>query len=140
MYKFISKGVLKKYYPNTPFVEITAMDFVRFNKEHWGKGEQYRFFVRRKSDNILVGYINFEPRKDDVPERSLAKLADEPSFMKDALKIALQMFKKMGHPKTFGNVEHDNPKMNHLATSMGMNMVKTVTEDGKELLRYEIEI
>ena len=140
VYEFISKDVLDKYYPDCPFVEPQALDFLRFSKIHWEKGEQYRFLIRRLENKALVGYINIEPRDADVPERSLAKVSSEPGFMSQALGIVLEFAKEMGYAKTFGLVSINNNRMQEFAKKLRMQEAGKVMENGKEFYRYEIVV
>lgn len=138
VFEFISKDVLDKYYPDCPFVEPQALDFLRFSKIHWEKSEQFRFLIRRVSDHSMVGYVNIEPRENDVPERSLAKNSLEPGFMSQALRISLEFAKEMGNPKTFGLVSVNNFRMQEFARRFGMSEIGKVVENGKDFYRYEI--
>ncbi|MBP9818308.1 GNAT family N-acetyltransferase [Candidatus Shapirobacteria bacterium] len=137
VYKYVSEETLKKHYPDSPYTELQAIDFLRFSIFHWQKKEQFRFLIRRTDNAKLVGYINIEPRDGDIPERSMVKLSAEPGFMKAALKIVLGFASQMGYSTTFGLVDVTNERMNNFALSFGMKLVGQVTENGHDFNRYE---
>lgn len=139
VYEYITKDTLTEYYPKSPFVELLAMDFLRFTALHWEKQEQFDFFIRRTDNKKLVGYIKLETRKNDVPERSMAKISTEPGFMKQALEIVLSFAKEMGYPKTFGLVNVKNERMQQFARSMNMQNLGVIKEGGQDYNRFEIK-
>lgn len=138
VYEFITKGVLKKYYPKTPFAELLASDFLRDNAKLWKEKKEYRFFVRRKSDQVLVGIVGFNLPKKDYPERWIYKISSEPSFMITCLPICLGFMAKLGHLRTFGLVNVNNTKMNQLSLGLGYKKIKKVRQQGNLHTRYEI--
>ncbi len=138
VYEYITKGVLKKYYPKTPFVELLASDFLRDNAKLWKEKKEYRFFIRRKNDGLLVGIIGFNLPKKDYPERWIYKLSTEPSFMFTCIPFCLNFIAKLGHRRTFGLVNVANEQMNKLSISLGYQKIKKVRQQGNLHTRYEI--
>jgi RimJ/RimL family protein N-acetyltransferase len=119
--KYITDDAMIKY--NHKTVESLTDDILKNSALRWKENKEYRFLVRDLKDNA-VGMIGVTLKDLTSGELWYYKTSEVPSFMYEALFLALTFLKQEGVKNLLATFEPDNIRSIKILTKLGFKNSK----------------